>query len=603
MSNKKYLRTPIIYPRTQGGTFYTFGSALEDIGLNINELNHRVRMSHYVLLDIPDFSAEDVCANGNYTDGDKIFADGFQNYVLNMETVLRNQPSYSYDDASSVSERVFWKWMGKHMMQFEAIENTGYYKDVKEVVKGFGAISAGAQRTDEYNIYNETFVQIPSSYGQMDVLFKPKDDNNYFVSSFISMNDPDSAAYTNNKIENCINPTETTTEVGLSNTASYDTGVHGYTIGANENLCVELDINKLRLYYNDAALTYDDLAIDEKYRTLLNEKTPADYEFNAILIYYSIYDTNGNTLATNAYGLLLLDKAISSGSVYTIPAYSKKESSAGSDGTSFSFRLNIKTASVYNGNAVIEDNSSPAYQYATDFNDTIRNLANAVEILKSNANVIKVLASNNATIKSLCSSIISKVDSLDKDIANIKNNKTKDILANNISANTISTDKILADTSIVHIDETSKAETEVGSFNEDEFTYTKINTEELTANSAKISTAHTNVIVSDTDAPVVVKSNSANYIKFENTGAYSEDSYFAKTNSTGNAVSISEADLKSILNNIQIKDTGDGYRLSVSQSTNANNSVVSAAMQKLADSSYNDILSILAILIEYVKTL
>ena len=33
----KKLRTPIIMPRKQGGTFYTFSSAMEDIGLNINE--------------------------------------------------------------------------------------------------------------------------------------------------------------------------------------------------------------------------------------------------------------------------------------------------------------------------------------------------------------------------------------------------------------------------------------------------------------------------------------------------------------------------------------------------------------------------------------
>ena len=39
--------------RTQGGTIYTFSSALEDIGLNINERNNIVKMSHYALLNIP----------------------------------------------------------------------------------------------------------------------------------------------------------------------------------------------------------------------------------------------------------------------------------------------------------------------------------------------------------------------------------------------------------------------------------------------------------------------------------------------------------------------------------------------------------------------
>ena len=52
----KKLRTPIIMPRKQGGTFYTFSSAMEDIGLNINESHNCVEISHYVLLDIPNFS-------------------------------------------------------------------------------------------------------------------------------------------------------------------------------------------------------------------------------------------------------------------------------------------------------------------------------------------------------------------------------------------------------------------------------------------------------------------------------------------------------------------------------------------------------------------
>ena len=45
--------------RVQGGTIYTFSSAVEDIGLNINERNNVVKVSHYALLDIPEISAPD----------------------------------------------------------------------------------------------------------------------------------------------------------------------------------------------------------------------------------------------------------------------------------------------------------------------------------------------------------------------------------------------------------------------------------------------------------------------------------------------------------------------------------------------------------------
>ena len=42
--------------RTQGGTLYTFNSALEDIGLNINESKNTVKLTNYALLDIPECS-------------------------------------------------------------------------------------------------------------------------------------------------------------------------------------------------------------------------------------------------------------------------------------------------------------------------------------------------------------------------------------------------------------------------------------------------------------------------------------------------------------------------------------------------------------------
>ena len=87
----KKLRTPLIKPRPQGGTFYTFGSALEDIGLNINELNDTVAMSHYILLDLPETSE----IQGE--DFNTAFAESLQNYALNLETIVRNQTTYNVD--------------------------------------------------------------------------------------------------------------------------------------------------------------------------------------------------------------------------------------------------------------------------------------------------------------------------------------------------------------------------------------------------------------------------------------------------------------------------------------------------------------------------
>ena len=108
----KKLSTPLIKPRTQGGTFYTFSSALEDVGLNINELKNKVELSHYVLLDIPEFrTAQNSSDFGDKNVGDYTFAQLFQNYVLNFETLLRNKDTYNFAESLTVSERVFWNFM------------------------------------------------------------------------------------------------------------------------------------------------------------------------------------------------------------------------------------------------------------------------------------------------------------------------------------------------------------------------------------------------------------------------------------------------------------------------------------------------------------
>ncbi len=46
---------PLIKPvRLQGGTFYTFSSASEDLGLSFNTATKKFRFSKFALLDLPD---------------------------------------------------------------------------------------------------------------------------------------------------------------------------------------------------------------------------------------------------------------------------------------------------------------------------------------------------------------------------------------------------------------------------------------------------------------------------------------------------------------------------------------------------------------------
>ena len=53
-------RTPLLRKlREEGATLYIFPSASEDIGLNLDSRTNNAALSHYALLNIPQFTADD----------------------------------------------------------------------------------------------------------------------------------------------------------------------------------------------------------------------------------------------------------------------------------------------------------------------------------------------------------------------------------------------------------------------------------------------------------------------------------------------------------------------------------------------------------------
>ena len=544
----KKLRTPIIMPRKQGGTFYTFGSAMEDIGLNVNESHNKVEISHYVLLDIPKFSHAESSSQDPYlnlstklsydssqytsgeipTQGDFIFAESFQNYCLNFETILRNQDTYNYASNKTVSERVFWKWLFGHIANDndrwadpKQIGNIQYLYENKDksIVKGFGSISAGSQRTDDSGLYNETFVQIPSSYGQMRVMFKNVIDENYHNIAGDSVDNYIKGTNINNYIENISQdemeygyvvtfvmsyndytyPAVGTTikdkrtnaqlivlsssksdktirakfksdRVNLDSTGSLTFGtsatireysdltcdVHDYVLKStgfspeassdsydpsdedvpryridssrNDCLEVEFDINKLRQIYDSSSLTYDDIGMGKINDPDYISADYGDYTFNAILVYYSIYDANKTKrLATNAYGLYILDNSIDTNqedNCFYFPSLVKSKSTTSKTGSSYSFRINVKPTTAYNGDTIVNDNSTAAFSMSEDFNDVLHNLTSAVVSLQENTKAMYSIVKKNNELKTMAENIMGKVDSLEQDISSIKNGKT-----------------------------------------------------------------------------------------------------------------------------------------------------------------------------------
>lgn len=519
----KKLRTPVIRPRTQGGTFYTFGSALEDIGLNINEGRNRVEMSHYVLLDIPNFDKNKDASSGNLhlrnrmdyandasiNQGDMMFAESFQDFVLNMDTVVRNQSEYNFASPKTVSERVFWKWLfrDRPTATFFTYDNkSGYYYENQRtsIAKAFGTISAGAQRTDDNGIYNETFVQIPSSYGQMRVYFKQVFDENYTIGSYTGTTQNAIEGFGDGNglkpIQNCrftwnsvhfptpgtaithvsTNIVFVVTEININSkyvyaktdsnttsigntgsfkwnsngsqqTANYtaflsnpsnvvistteissipiadssNNGYYTYTVSnsgrqASDSFEAELDITKLRQIYENTSLTYDDIGMGK----VTDGSIYTDFTFNAILVYYSIYNSDKTKrLATNAYGIYILDNAVKSGidGIFFFPSLNKIQTTTLRQGTSYSFRINIKPTTAYSGDIHVEDNSTAAFAMSEDFNDVIRNLSSAITTLRTNTKLLYSIKKKNDQIEDMVTKTMEHIDEIESEINGIVN--------------------------------------------------------------------------------------------------------------------------------------------------------------------------------------
>ena len=620
---RKKLRTPLILPRKQGGTFYTFSSALEDVGLNINELHNKVEMSHYVLLDLPPF--EDIRDNSiiekeqiaskteNINPGDNAFATLLQDYALNFETILRNDTKYDFSESLTVSERVFWKFLRKYFGFKVEETHDGYFQEPEDsssytrIVKGFGSISAGAQRTDSYGIYNETFVQIPSSYGQMPVIFKPVSDNNYYKTdeNHKYKHVSDSSLYDN--VIEYVNPNDIASEF-IPVTPVYDDDKNtSYIVDELDELSVELSKFNLRKYYNSSSLEYDDLATDSDY--VINEK----YNFNAVLVYYSIYDSTGKILATNAYGILLLDNSapysyknqmISNGlnvKTYKFNSIEKYRTTASMSGNSYSFRLNIKASNVYSREITIEDNSTPAYEMSTEFSDMIKNLSNAIDVLRSNANTIKILASEHEEIKNFAANALDKVDDLEKDVNNLKNGTSRNLVVETLSAKHISTDTIDSSFDFYNHDGSICGSVDDGKLRMD----SSISAKELDASILDSDIVKTSSIENSSDISFrdSTNPNKENILaKINSNGVYTQNSLFIpnKDNDTSTYINISNDDADELLKSIKIFQDNDSNTLYLNTkhvSTTINNRDLLAP-----ESNYVNIINVLLLMIKRLQT-
>ena len=460
------IRTPLLRPlRDNGATLYVFPSANEDIGLNLNSRATGVAMSHYALLNLPV-----MFGNTDPKTESIAIATDLQNYMMNLECTLLNQDSYNYQEYHTVSERAFFHWLksfekryNNSKLSLERTQNGNdvYYKETdntNRVVQCFGAIDAGNSLSTEFGMFNETYVNIPTSYGNGPVFFKQVQDSsetNYIYGKTYNTGDSEHLQGRKNNVD--------TLKILSDVKPKYDNGTSYKLDDAYE---IVKDINEIqsacRAFTNDKNIqinSYDDVNIDQKsqfkgkYDITLN---PCEFGFNAILLYYSVYDQNDTTktaYAINLFGIVFLDSpsSVQNGQA-KIPSLIKKKSFGGANkanffGNSYSFRVNIKTLSVYdNTDAMIQDNTTMSSINSVDFSDVVSNLNRAIDVMNTNVQSTMAIQDAYMTTLKLTDENKQKLQELETKLDGYLNgSKTSGIVSQNIRTKII---QPITDTSI-----------------------------------------------------------------------------------------------------------------------------------------------------------
>ena len=358
------MATPLINPlRVQGGTFYTFSSAVKDIQKTFTDDDARFVFSKFVLLDIPDVAtptaneenfvvweaigAENGGGISSVTnplspDNNINLAQSFQNYVLNFEEEIlqgTNTLAQAYDPTTlhTVSERLFWRWMTQiNAIRFRNATNaesiipnryteedpTQYYN---RVVKYIGDIDVVNNVSRGGHAYSEVYMNVPTQHGSTPlVMWKSYQDKNYGPGRAWSNNN----IYISGRDSGSIHPS------GMDLKAYYDsqlnlsydtypnfgdvsnwTGLAGFSILAQKPVKLShMDGAILDFEPNDYSPIVNDGTISS-FTEFNATDAASDFRFNAALVYYDSYSaSNSANKATNLYGVLVLDDYVNSGS-------------------------------------------------------------------------------------------------------------------------------------------------------------------------------------------------------------------------------------------------------------------------------------------------
>lgn len=379
---------PILSPlKVSGGTFYTFSSTVNDFSYLFTDSNVRIAPSKFVAMKLPKWQN---------TTGQKLFldpADVGQPTITDPNTVLpkiiqdytENLIQYSESERTdqtlgNYAESAWWKTL--RMLGGMELEDTldtiiengvtkKLYKeatqsnDYDQIIKFVGDVNMLNHVKSSGNEYIEMFVNIPTDQGLMEGIKFKKDDLT-FPSGLIP----------------------------ISGGTEWASGLENHHLANTDNAKAIYDNVATRQYQvgddlESANVFFDDILGDE------TRHKKGNFDFNAIALYYDVYDRNDETkVRTSLYGILMVEdfNSISSG-VGELPLLKKYQPSVTTNGNGYSFRMNLKFSNSTNhltSEVSINDYSTvsmelymEALQRLTKMTDKVEDILKITEKVKS----------------------------------------------------------------------------------------------------------------------------------------------------------------------------------------------------------------------------
>jgi hypothetical protein len=212
-------KTPFIRPlQAQGGTFYTFTSAAEDLSFTFNNSVDKFRFSKFALLNIPNID-NSASTDTNLTrlngpdsafldwanstgqiitgDGNIDFSQSFQSYCLNFESTVTGTDGYDSTLKQNISERVFFKWLKEiGAIRWRASNSSEVspaldqntvtiVNDLPVTQKRYVEGDASPGTTGSYGMTGATYNRVVQYIGNLDIVNSVKNSTNAYSEVYV----------------------------------------------------------------------------------------------------------------------------------------------------------------------------------------------------------------------------------------------------------------------------------------------------------------------------------------------------------------------------------------------------------------------------------